>query len=89
MNDLTEAVRQTKISELWTSYHVSFVIFCYHSFQQFTVILDIAEILIWQFVLFSFFAVQALSLKIKRRGQSFADKKCYKSVQIIFAGEAF
>ena len=27
VNDLTEAVRQTKISELYTSYHVSFVIF--------------------------------------------------------------
>ena len=27
VNDLTEAVRQTKISDLWTFYHVSFVIF--------------------------------------------------------------
>ena len=27
VNELTEAVRQTKISELWSSYHVSFVIF--------------------------------------------------------------
>ena len=27
VNDLTEAVRQTKISKLWTSYHVSFLIF--------------------------------------------------------------
>ena len=27
VNDLTEAVRQTKISSLWSSYHVSFVIF--------------------------------------------------------------
>ena len=27
VSDLTEAVRQTKISKLWTSYHVSFVIF--------------------------------------------------------------
>ena len=37
--------------------------------------------------MFFFFAEQALSLKIKRRGQSFADKKCYKSVQINFSGE--
>ena len=27
VNDLTEAVRQTKISDLWSSYHVSFAIF--------------------------------------------------------------
>ena len=56
--------------------------FCYHLFQLFTVILDIAAILIWQFVLFSYFAKQVYSLKIKRRVQSLADKKCYKSVQI-------
>ena len=36
VNDLTEAVRQTKISKLRTSYHVSFVIFgttCFNSLQ--------------------------------------------------------
>ena len=38
VNDLTEAVHQTKIRTLWSFYHVSFVFFCYHSFQQFTVI---------------------------------------------------
>jgi len=27
VNDLSEAVRQTKISQLWSDYHVSFVIF--------------------------------------------------------------
>ena len=27
VNDLSEAVRQTKVSELWSDYHVSFVIF--------------------------------------------------------------
>ena len=59
---------------------------CY-SLVWYILILDIAEILIWQFVLISFFANQALSLKMKKRGQSFADKKCYKSVQINFSGE--
>ena len=49
--------------------------------------LDITEIVIWQFALFSFFVEQALSLKIKRRGQSFADRKCHKSVQINFSDE--
>ena len=51
-------------------------------------ILDIAEILILQFVLISVFINQALSLKIKKkRGQSFADKKWYKLGQINFSGE--
>ena len=36
---------------------------------------------------FFFFAEQALSLKIKRRGQSRPDTKCHGSVQINFSCE--
>ena len=43
VNDLTEAVRQTKIRMLLSSYHVSFVIFVTIRFNSFS---EIAEILI-------------------------------------------
>ena len=55
VNDLSEAVRKTKIRQLWSNYHVSFVIFVTICFNMFTVILDIAELLISQFVLFFLF----------------------------------
>ena len=63
--------------------------FCYHLFQLFIVILDTAELLILQFVFFSLFcrANVRFCLKIKRRGQSFADKKRDKSVQINLSSE--
>ena len=55
VSDLSEAVHKTKIRQLWSNYHVSFVIFVTICFNMFRVILDIAELLISQFVLFFLF----------------------------------
>jgi len=67
VNHLSEAVRQTKISELESSYHVSFVIFVTTRFNG---LLNIAEILICNSFCCPCFAEQTLSFEIKRRGQS-------------------
>ena len=52
-------------------------------YGKFILILDIAEILIWQFVLISFFANQALSLKIKE-GKVLQIKSAINQSKLIF-----
>ena len=61
----------------------------YYSLVWYILILDIAEILIWQFVLISVFANQALHCKFKNKkeGKVLQIKSAINQFQINFSGE--